>query len=49
MLPAGAGDPAIGGAAWAFIFQCQVTGLKRTWGVEARTPSSFDGYGNEVV
>jgi len=49
MLPANEGDPAVGGEAWAFIFQCQLTGTKRNWGVEARTPSSFDGHGNEVV
>ncbi len=31
-----------GGPAWQFLFECQMTGIQRVWGVEDRAPSSFD-------
>ncbi len=42
MLPGDEGANAIGGAAWQYLFECQITGIQRVWGAEERAPSSFD-------
>lgn len=34
------GEP-VGGPAWQFLFQCEVTGLQRVWGAENRI--TFNG------
>ncbi len=35
------GNP-VGGPAWQFLFECELTGVQRVWGVEERALSSFD-------
>lgn len=32
----------VGGPAWQFLFECELTGVQRVWGAEDRSLSSFD-------
>lgn len=32
----------VGGPAWQFLFECEITGVQRVWGAEDRALSSFD-------
>lgn len=38
----GANGEVLGGPGWEFLFECEETGAQRRWGLEDRTPSSFD-------
>jgi hypothetical protein len=42
MLPGEDGGHPVGGPAWQFLFECEITGVQRVWGVEDRALSSFD-------
>ena len=42
LLPDETPEDTVGGPAWQFLFECEVTGIQRVWGVENRALSSFD-------
>ncbi len=42
LLPNEDGGNTVGGPAWQFLFECEVTGVQRVWGAEERALSSFD-------
>jgi hypothetical protein len=44
MLPGNEEGLPVGGSAWQFLYECEVTGMQRVWGVEERAVSTFDQY-----
>ena len=42
LLPGESGSNSVGGPAWLFLFECELTGVQRVYGVEERALSSFD-------